>query len=240
MKIQATIITITIVIMVIVSVAAFGTFSFAVRTNSTGTQHTTSTASPPPPPSFTPSKITAKNPVAHNATTLTSGSHPCSGTDNYLWNHVYGKTRINGTKTFYRFHDYGQCITVTGTVYSSAGTTQEPDGDLHFTLQLDPQYEHYSNQFDPQCIPHGGSGTPCKNIIVEVICHNAIDSSYNKFGDYCKGVNSVYPYNQKPSQGDKLSVSGRWVQDIDQTVDPKDRHLAWNEIHPASNIHKIP
>ena len=109
--------------------------------------------------------------------------------DNYLWNHVYGKTRINGTKTFYRFHDYGQCITVTGTVYSSAGTTQEPDGDLHFTLQLDPQYEHYSNQFDPQCIPHGGSGTPCKNIIVEVICHNAIDSSYNKFGDYCKGVN---------------------------------------------------
>jgi hypothetical protein len=86
----------------------------------------------------------------------------------------------------------------------------------------------------------GGSGTPCKNIIVEVICHNAIDSSYNKFGDYCKGVNSVHPYNQKPSQGDKLSVSGRWVQDIDQTVDPKDRHLAWNEIHPASNIHKIP
>ena len=59
---------------------------------------------------------------------------------------------------------------MTGTVYSSSsGTTEEPDGDLHFTLQLDPQYEKYSNQFDPQCILHPAGSPPCKNIIVEII-----------------------------------------------------------------------
>jgi hypothetical protein len=30
---------------------------------------------------------------------------------------------------------------VTGTVYISGGTHEEPYCDLHFTLQLDPQYE---------------------------------------------------------------------------------------------------
>src|SRR5207237_798407 len=124
-----------------------------------------------------PSQITTKDPVTHNATTLTSGTGACSNTDNYLWNHVYGKTD-HSTPPNYRFHDYGQCITVTGTVYSSGGTTQEPDGDLHFTLQLDPQYEQYSNQYDPPCIPHPAGSPACKNIIVEVICHNAINPSY--------------------------------------------------------------
>ena len=66
--------------------------------------------------------------------------------------------------------DSGQCIAVTGTVYSSSSeTTEEPDGDLHFTLQLGPQYKKYSNQFDPSYIPHAAGSPPCKNIIVEVL-----------------------------------------------------------------------
>jgi hypothetical protein len=163
---QTAIIMITIVLMVIVSVTAFGTFSFAVRTNTTHSQSIT-TANATHTTKIVPSQITTKNPVAHNATTtLTSGTGACSGTDNYLWNHVYGKTDASGNK---RFNDYGQCITVTGTVYSAypGGTHGEPDGDMHFTLQLDPQYEHYSNQFDPQCTPHPAGSPPCKNIIVE-------------------------------------------------------------------------
>ncbi len=84
--------------------------------------------------------------------------------------------------------DNGGCITGTGTVYSSGGTHKELDGDLHFTLQLDPQYEKYSNQHDPQCIPYPAGSQPCKNTIVEVICHDKVDQSYiNTFGDYCKG-----------------------------------------------------
>jgi hypothetical protein len=165
-------------------------FSFAVRTNTIHSQSiTTANATHTKTVS---SQITTKNPVTHNATTLTSGTGACSNTDNYLWNHAHGKTDHN-TPPNYRFHDYGQCITVTGTVYSSGGTTQEPDGDLHFTLQLDPQYEQYSNRYDPPCVPHPAGSPACKNIIVEVICHNAINPSYIKeFGNYCKGVHSVF------------------------------------------------
>ena len=101
--------------------------------------------------------------------TSTGGCYPCSNTDKYLWDHTYGKTDHTGQKI--RLKDNGGCITVTGTVYSSGGTHEEPDGELHFTLQLDPQYEKYSNKHDPQCIPHPTG-----------------DQSYiNTFGDYCKG-----------------------------------------------------
>ena len=135
--------------------------------------------------------------------------------------------------------DSGQCITVTGTVYSSSsGTTEEPDGDLHFTLQLDPKYEKYPNDKDPQCIPHPAGFPACKNIIVEVICHNKIDPSYyTKFGRYCDGVNSIL--QGEPHQGDKLLVSGRWLTDKDETEPPQKRHAPWNEIHPASYIKKL-
>jgi hypothetical protein len=241
-------IVIGIVMLILVSGIAFGTFSYAVRTgSSTGTQHTTNrTASSSP--SFTPhsnttktvpSQITTKNPVAHNATTLTSGNGACSATDNYLWNHVYGKTDHSSPPN-HRFHDYGQCITVIGKVYSSAGTTQEPDGDLHFTLHLiDSKDFKYSNQYDPQgCLFKNETKTNCHNIIVEVICHNTVDQSYIKqFNNYCKDVNSVF--KGIPAQYDKLSVSGRWVQDIDETTPTAQRHAPWNEIHPASYVHHI-
>ena len=108
-----------IVFMVIGSPLTYTGFSFAASTNSTQNQPTASS------PSLLPSS--------------TGGPYPCTNTDKYLWDHTYGKT---GTAGEIRLKDSGQCITVTGTVYgSSSGTTEEPDGDLHFTLQLDPQYE---------------------------------------------------------------------------------------------------
>jgi hypothetical protein len=216
MKIHSLIITTVIVVMVIGSPLTYSGFSFAASTNSTQGQSVTSPSSPLP------------------SSSPTGGSYPCSNTDKYLWDHIYGKTDQSGKKI--RLKDNGGCITVTGTVYSSGGTHEEPDGDLHFTLQLDPQYEKFSNQHDPQCIPHPAGSPSCKNIIVEVICHDKADQSYiTTFGDYCKGVNSVF--QGEPHQGDRLSVSGRWVQDLDQTV--PNPHAPWNEIHPASNIHKI-
>lgn len=51
----------------------------------------------------------------------------------------------------------------------------------------------------------------------------------------CNGVHNVFP--DKPPQFQRLYVSGRWVQDVDQIV-PRP-HDPWNEIHPASDIHKI-
>jgi hypothetical protein len=192
---------------------------------------------------------TATNPVAHNATTTlmgggnSPGSYSCSNTDNFLWNHVYGASGY-GKEQWNRpnqqhlstpsrlIEQNPSCITVTGTVYSAhpGGTADDEDGDLKITLTLDKQYEKYSKNGTP-CIPQ-----PCKNIHVEVICHNPSLANQNgyftKWGDYCNGVNHVfYKIGDFPNKGDKLSVSGKFVFDNGMEQ--------WNEIHPASNIHKI-
>jgi hypothetical protein len=127
------------------------------------------------------------------------------------------------------------CVTVTGTVYSkttTGGTFDDPDVDLQFTLTLDKQYEGYSKNNLP-CTWHTGLPNPCYNIIVEVICHTTPRQDYKtKWGDYCNLANPEYPHGQFPSQGDRLSVSGRLVEDTDQNH--------WREIHPAFDIHKVP
>jgi len=247
-------ITIAIVLMIIVSPMAFGTLSFAASTNSTGTsaQHNSNiTASSSNIPNINTPKITTTNPASHNATTSLMGggnypgSYTCSNTDRFLWNHVYGASG-NGKETWNRPNQQHpaskgfssrleeqspSCITVAGTVYSKYpdGTQDDVDGDLHFTLQLDPQYEKYSKH-DPDCKPHG-IVTSCKNIIVEVICHKAPSQAYiTQWGDYCHGVKSVhYASGQFPQQGDRLTVSGKFVFDTGTEQ--------WNEIHPASDIH---
>jgi hypothetical protein len=253
-------IAIAIVLMIIVSPMAFGTLSFAARTNSTGTnaQHNNNiTASSSNIPNINTPKITTTNPVAHNAT-LQSGSG-CSNV-NTLWNHVYGvpgngkeqwnRPNPTHTTTPSRLKDspttpfpYGSCVTVTGIVESiydksqaDRGTHNDPDGDLHFTLMLLDHTEYSKN--DPQGCP-SKSYTNCRNIIVESICHTTPTGVYAKTGtwsDYCGGMtslaDSVYPHNQFPQQGDKLSVSGKLVFDNGTE--------RWNEIHPASDIHKIP
>jgi hypothetical protein len=247
-------ITIAIVLMIIISPVAFGTLSFAARTNSTGSsaQHNNNniTASSSNIPNINSPKIIT-NAASHNATTssMSAGNYPgsytCSNTDNFLWNHVYGASG-NGKETWNRPNQQHpapasssrlkelspSCITVTGTVYSAypGGTEDDPDGDgdLHFTLTLDKAYEMYSSN-KPLCKPHGGGGS-CKNIIVEVICHKDPAQKYRmQWGDYCSRVNPVfYKPGQFPKQGDRLTVSGKFVFDTGGEQ--------WNEIHPASNI----
>jgi hypothetical protein len=241
-------IVIGIVLSILLSSVAFGTFSYGVTT-STGVQpptakvHSSINAVPSNATLHSsttnkraPSQIT--NSVAHNATTSITCSTVDAKNAEFLWKHVYDPPRLTVLKP---------CITVTGTVYSSTGTKNEPDGDLHFTLTLDSQYvplgltkpqncalkASNSPGFEDAALQTSASAT-CDRLIVQVICHNAIASSYDHFGKYCKGVNSAYPYNMQPPQGEHLTVSGRLVNDCDTTGTCN----GWNEIHPASYVKK--
>ncbi len=143
-------------------------------------------------------------------------------------------------------YPFGSCIKVTGKVFSihPGGTVDMADGDLHFTLTLDSAYAKYSQNgpdcepkkntrcADIKCLPPTG---PCTNIIVEEICHNPGLASIKGYfttwkGDYCKDVKltNLYGTNQFPTQGDRISVSGRLVHETGSEN--------WNEIHPASII----
>ena len=53
-------------------------------------------------------------------------------------------------------------------VYSKVGgrTEEDDDGDLHFTLTLEKQYEKYSNSADPTYTPSHDLPNPCHNIII--------------------------------------------------------------------------
>ncbi len=247
MKIQTTVIlTIGIVLMVILSVTAFNTFSFAVRTNTTHSQSTATTTGANTTKTVS-SQITTKNPV------LTGGTDPCNtisdGTKKFYWDHVYD---VNNGKPWGRnpgrLDTKNECITVTGNVSSSigGGTSHDPegDGDLHFTLQLDPKYEQYSNGYDPKTCLH--KGQPCSTIIVEVICHTTPTKVFDKsgkWGDYCGEVDRtrIPLAGIMPPQGERLSVSGRWVQDYSDPRWPTPgAHDPWMEIHPAIDVHKIP
>jgi hypothetical protein len=215
-----------------VSIMVSGTFSFAVRTTTTHNSESAITKS-------VPLHRTTNAVVAHNANLKKSTTDPCSSMDFY-WNHVYDSKRLKDSPS-----PLGSCITVTGKVYSKVGggTEEDKDGDLHFTLQLDPNYTHYSNKYD--CRPGDSDYKQCLShpdkIVVEVICYKQPDQDYkSKWGDYCKGVERRILPNGPPSQGEPLSVSGKFVTDTDSTVQPPSaRHDPWNEIHPATDVHHI-
>src|SRR4051812_36887631 len=91
MKIQTNvIITIGLVLMVVLFGTAFNTFSFAASTNNTKNQSTSTTNNTTKVPSQTMTTTTT-NPIAQNSTNSLIGSPytTCTGTDVYLWNHVY-------------------------------------------------------------------------------------------------------------------------------------------------------
>ena len=122
---------------VLVSSVAFGIFSFAVKTSKISSIDSMSI----------PSQITSK-----------TSMDPCSSSKTvyYLWDHVYAVKNGNPKWDLDpgRLDANAPCVTVTGTVYSKVGGgTEEDEGDLHFTLTLDKQYEKYSNSEDPTCVP---------------------------------------------------------------------------------------
>src|SRR5260370_2930390 len=90
----------------------------------------------PPPPGRPPAPVpatassppaTASSPAA-NPGPVPPGPVGHSACDQGLWSHIYHP---------YRLHVISACKTVTGKV---EGVHQEPDGDLHILLRLDPAY----------------------------------------------------------------------------------------------------
>lgn len=146
---------------------------------------------------------------------LHTQTDPCSNTVTLaridsLWSHVYDSKRLAVQKP---------CITVTGTVEDDP--RHEPDGDTHFILTLDPAATGYSR--DNNCKPakHG-----CNLLIVELICHNRIDWSYQKNAGVACGIYKSQITD--PKYGEHVSVTGRYVYDTDNG--------SWGEIHPASDV----
>ncbi|HEY6884608.1 MAG TPA: hypothetical protein VI278_11270 [Nitrososphaeraceae archaeon] len=91
-----------------------------------------------------------------------------------------------------------------GTVYSKpgGGTVEDEDGDLHFTLKLDPQYTKYSNKYD--CSPNYPDYKQCLSqpdkIVVEVICHTEPRKWYNIKWNYpCMAIRFLKYHLYHPS-----------------------------------------
>jgi len=85
---------------------------------------------------------------------------------------------------------------------------------------------------DPPCTSSHSLPNPCYNIIVEVICHTTPAQKYTThWGDYCNGVHSEYPKGQFPKQGDRLTVSGKFVFDTGTEK--------WNEIHLLATLNRF-
>jgi len=151
----------------------------------------------------------------------------------FCWAHVYDPNRLEKQQkqTF---------ITVTGTVHDDPKS--EPDGDTHFVLALDPSFAYLSKQINCQktsttgfddvaLVQAQGQGqiqpTPCNLIIVEIICHNPIDSA--KFPNPAKACGNYHSSEiMTPKYNQYLSVSGSYVFDKD--------HGDWAEIHPVFKI----
>jgi hypothetical protein len=142
----------------------------------------------------------------------------------FCWNHVYDPNRLLKQQTF---------ITVTGNV--SDNPISEPDGDTHFVLTLDPTFAHLSKPincekhatgFEDVALVQGQAQqtTQCNKIVVEIICHNSIDSTKKpKPAQACGNYHSSEIMT--PKYGQHLRVSGSYVLDHD--------HGDWAEIHPV-------
>lgn len=116
--------------------------------------------------------------------------------------------------------DFGECITVTGTVVGEKEPHYAPDGDLVFALKLDPQYQHYVNDKNNAAKYQGG-------IWCEAVCvtkNNSTDVWHK--GD-CS-VGGPFPKFPTPKRGDRLKVTGI------HTIDNGEGGHA--EIHPVSSI----
>jgi hypothetical protein len=106
------------------------------------------------------------------------------------------------------------CIRVTGTVLA---IRQEPDGDLHIRVQLDPPYQGLltpANQ--AQC----GQGI-CGLLVVEPVCVHAVTQADAVAS--CQA--DPDPLRSLPAVGQHVWLEGRFVFDLD--------HGGWAELHPV-------
>ena len=115
--------------------------------------------------------------------------------------------------------------TVTGVVLPVSGGPHNPsDGDLVFSLKLDPPYANMVNKQND--LPHYGGG-----LWIEAVCQkaNKAESIPRHKGDCASGCGAIkFPV---PKVGDHLKLTGAWVQDVGE-----ENHL---ELHPLYTMQQI-
>ena len=107
------------------------------------------------------------------------------------------------------------CIQVTGTIEV---IRNEPDGDYHILLKLDPDFENLVND--------GNKKLQRGDLVLEPVCELTVTQA--DAVSSCVGFSSDVP---KPTVGAHVVVIGPYVLDTE--------HSDWAEIHPAWRIDPI-
>ena len=137
--------------------------------------------------------------------------------DDSLWQHVYKPERLIVKQ---------KCVAVSGTIVDATnkkqpdGVRQEPDGDSHGWLDLDPQFKNLLNA--------GNMSAEQGNMVFEIVCMFHVSQQDAK-------ASCLPPYHnqvQVPPIGSHVRIVGTYVQDTN--------HAQWMEIHPVTSITVIP
>ena len=123
-----------------------------------------------------------------------------------------------------RFQNLG-CVTVTGQVVGVA-PHYPTDGDMVFSLRLDPEYEHLLTEGNRTTEKMDGG------IWCEAICqHENVSTESWHQGDCEKG--GPFPKFPLPSIGDRLRITGI------HTIDNGEGEYGQAEIHPITSMQQI-
>jgi hypothetical protein len=109
-----------------------------------------------------------------------------------------------------------RCKTVTGVIESKK---PEADGDFHIRLKLDPQFSNLINTANV----NGQLG----DMVVEPVCQKVITQL-----DVISACLNFHQDINIPTVGSHVNATGSYVLDRE--------HNGWAEIHPVTNIVKIP
>ena len=185
----------------LVTIAAAGLLTLAAC--GSGTSTATSRTVTPPTQSTTPATTPATTPSTMPATTPVTPPASPGACDQGLWAHIYHPRRLQVISA---------CKTVTGTVEE---IRQEPDGDLHILLRLDPAYADLINTANTQ-FQHG-------DLVLEEICIGTVTQA----DAVAACQNFTPPAEPALAAGDHVQVTGSYVLDGVH---------GWTEIHPVSQV----
>lgn len=154
-----------------------------------------------------------RSPRASNSSCTNGASNPPGCNDNNtsssctdpqsINSHVYHPARLQAVRS---------CATAAGIVDL---VRQEPDGDLHIRLHLDPAYANMTNSANDQ-YQYG-------DLVVEIICVGTVTQA--DAVDAC--MNYQNPITV-PTNGQHITVTGPYVLDTE--------HSYWAEIHPVYSL----
>lgn len=137
------------------------------------------------------------------AMTLSAQAPHCDVT---LWNHVYHSNRLTVVKN---------CVTVSGTIHI---VRQEPDGDTHIQLTLDPQFNNMLNAINKS--KQNGA------LVIEPMCTHAPNPSNAPADKACQHFSQTFAALR---EGAHVTVTGSYVVDHDPGH-------GWREIHPITSV----